>query len=213
MRILAFDCAGAQCAAAILEDGGILAQRRMPGERGHAQFLIPLLNDTLADAGLTYGDLDRLAVTTGPGSFTGIRVALAAAQGLAIALDVPVVGVTVFEAMAEAAACFGTPRLLVAVESRREELFVQLADAAGGLLDQPAMLQPADIAAWAGPGALTLVGDAAIKVAPFLPDDAHLTGLAEVDCAALARVAARREPGALPAPFYMRPPDAKPRAA
>jgi len=122
MRILAFDCAGAQCAAALLADGKVLAARSVLAERGHAQLLIPMLSDLLGEAGLAFGDIDRFAVTTGPGSFTGIRVALAAAHGLALGTAKPIVGVTVFEAMAAATPGVAS-RLLVAIE----ELAIQMA--------------------------------------------------------------------------------------
>jgi tRNA threonylcarbamoyladenosine biosynthesis protein TsaB len=213
MRILAFDCAGAGCGAAILDDGGVLAQRRIDGERGHARFLIPLLNETLADAGLGFSDIDRIAVTTGPGSFTGIRVALAAARGLALGLDIPVIGVTVFEALAAASvmAGFDAPILLVAVESRRAEIFAQLFDAAGLPSGGAMMAAPAEVAASAGPGPLALAGDAAHRIAPFLRPENIAILTTEVDPAILARLAARRAAGPPPAPFYLRAADAKPR--
>lgn len=213
MRILAFDCAGAQCAAALLDGDRIIARRRIEGERGHAQFLIPLLNDTLADAGLAYADIDRIAVTTGPGSFTGIRVALAAAHGLALALDKPVVGVTVFEAVAAGviAAGVAAPRILVAVDSRRAEIFAQLFDPAGRPSSEPIMASPADVAAWAGRGPLVVAGDAARLVAPQLDPAASVVGSGDVDPGIVARLAAGRTPGPPLAPFYMRPADARPR--
>jgi tRNA threonylcarbamoyladenosine biosynthesis protein TsaB len=211
MRILAFDCAGAQCAAAILSDGDVLATRHILAERGHAQLLIPMLVDLLDEVGLEFSDIDRFAVTTGPGSFTGIRVALAAAHGLALGTGKPIVGVTVFEAMA--AATRAPSRLLVAIDSRRAELFVQMFGPTGAPSTEPAMLPPGAIADWAGPGELTLTGDAARLVAPHLagrvenlPED----WAAHVDPAVVARLAASRSAGPPPAPFYLRPPDAVP---
>jgi tRNA threonylcarbamoyladenosine biosynthesis protein TsaB len=220
VRILAFDCAGAQCAGAIVADGQVLAARRIVADRGHAQILLPLLGDLLADAGLTFPDIDRYAVTTGPGSFTGIRVALAAAHGLSLATAAPVIGVTVFDALAAAAveaglgqSGRGAGRLLVAVESKRAECFVQMFDAAGAAVAPPRMLEPDLVGAWAGPGPLTVTGDAANRVAAFLPE-AIIAGGAQapsgVDPVTLARIAAGRAPGPAPAPFYLRPPDAIP---
>ena len=211
MRILAFDCAGAQCAAAILSDGDILATRQSVAERGHAQLLIPMLVDLLDEAGLKFSDIDRFAVTTGPGSFTGIRVALAAAHGLALGTGKPIVGVTVFEAMA--AATKAASRLLVAIDSRRAELFVQMFDADGAPLAEPAMLPPEAIANWTGPGQLTLTGDAAGLVAPHLAgmvDNSPEAWARQVDPAVVARLALGRADGPPPAPFYLRPPDAVP---
>jgi tRNA threonylcarbamoyladenosine biosynthesis protein TsaB len=212
MRILAFDCAGAQCAAALLADGKKLAARSIVAERGHAQLLIPMLSDLLEDAGLAFADIDRFGVTTGPGSFTGIRVALAAAHGLKLGTGKPIVGVTVFEAMAAATQTIPT-RLLVAIDSRRAEVFVQLFDARGKPLAEPAIVPPEAVAEWAGPGELTLTGDAARLVAPHLAgmiDNPPENWAAQVDPAIVARLAEDRPVGPPPAPFYLRTPDAVP---
>lgn len=212
MRILAFDCAGAQCAAALLADGQVLASRAVVAERGHAQLLIPLLSDLLDEAGLGFSDIDRFAVTTGPGSFTGIRVALAAAHGLALSTGKPIIGVTVFEAIAAAIPAVRS-RLLVALDSRRAELFVQMFGPEGAPLGLPAMLPPEAVAEWAGPGALTLAGDAAGLVAPHLAgmiDTLPESRAAAVDPVIVARLAALRPAGPPPAPFYLRAPDAVP---
>lgn len=213
MRILAFDCAGAQCAAAILADGRIVAAKRIEAARGHAQLLIPLLIELLGTAGMTFADIDRFAVTTGPGSFTGIRVALAAAHGLALGTGKPIIGVTVFEALAAAAVETGiaAPRLLVAIDSRRAELFVQIFDPAGTALTEPAMLPADAVAAWAGPGTLALTGDAAHLLTPHLGHTAaDAAWTIQVDPAIVARLAADRPAGPAPAPFYLRAPDAVP---
>ena len=212
MLILAFDCAGAGCAAALTADGKVLAARGIVAERGHAQLLIPLLSDLLDEARLTFSDIDRFAVTTGPGSFTGISVALAAANGLALGTGKPIVGVTVFEAMA--AATHSIPaRLLVAIDSRRSELFVQMFDPKGTALTDPAMLPPEAVGEWAGPGELTLIGDAAGLVASHLAgmiDNPPESWSAQVDPAIVARLAENRPVGPPPAPFYLRAPDAVP---
>ena len=211
MRILAFDCAGAQCAAAIVADGETLAERRIESNRGHAQRLMPLLVELVAEAGLGFGDLDSFAVTTGPGSFTGIRVALAAAHGLALGTGKPIIGVTVFDIIAaQAAAAAKVPRLLVAIDSRRAELFVQLFEAAGVAESDPAMLAPDAVAGWAGPGPIMLAGDGAALLAPCFPAAVTADFPTLVDPAALARLAATRQAGQAPAPFYLRPPDAVP---
>jgi tRNA threonylcarbamoyladenosine biosynthesis protein TsaB len=214
MRVLAFDCAGAQCAAAVTIDGRVAAARCLATERGHAQSLVPLLTELVESLGMTFADMDRFAVTTGPGSFTGIRVALATAQGLALGTGKPVIGVTVFQALAAAAAETGipAPRLLTAVDSRRAEIFVQLFDQAGAQLSEPAMLPPAAVAGWAGSGPLALAGDAAAVVAPNLPDilGSPASWPASVDARAVARLASDRKAAGFPAPFYLRPPDAVP---
>lgn len=99
--ILAFDTSAAHCAAALVSGDRVLALRDEAMARGQAERLIPLIEDLLADAGFRFADLEGLAVVTGPGNFTGLRLAVAAARGLALGLGVPAVGVSIFEALAE----------------------------------------------------------------------------------------------------------------
>ena len=173
---------------------------------------MPLLFAIMAEAGLGFGAIDRIAVTTGPGSFTGIRVALAAAHGLALALHKPIIGITVFEAMAAEATAGGPPsgRVLIAVESRRAECFVQLFDRTGRKLGEPGMLNPEQVPDWTGTDDLALAGDAAHRLAPYLPSTTPILPITQVDTVLLARLAAERFPGPAPAPFYLRAADAKP---
>src|SRR3984957_15101152 len=96
MRVLAIDTALAACSAAVLDtdDGGIVASQSLPMTRGHAEALMPLLVRLMQDAGMAFRDIDRVVVTTGPGSFTGLRVGIAAARGIALAAGEPAVGVS-----------------------------------------------------------------------------------------------------------------------
>ena len=97
---------------------------------GQAEALLPLIDDVVREAGLTASGLDIVAVTTGPGSFTGIRVGIAAALGIALAADLPLIGVTSFEAVVETVPSEARAgrHLLVALESRRADLYVQFFD-------------------------------------------------------------------------------------
>ena len=102
MRVLAIDTALAACSAAVLdtEHGGIVAAESLPMARGHAEALMPLVARVMDQAGMAFSDLDRVVVTTGPGSFTGLRVGIAAARGIALAVDKPAVGLSTLFAYA-----------------------------------------------------------------------------------------------------------------
>ncbi|HET9068993.1 MAG TPA: tRNA (adenosine(37)-N6)-threonylcarbamoyltransferase complex dimerization subunit type 1 TsaB [Amaricoccus sp.] len=99
--VLAFDTAAARCAAALVRGEAVLARRDEPMDRGQAERLLPMLEEMLAEAGTEWRDLDGIGVVTGPGNFTGVRLAVAAARGLSLALGIPAVGVSVFEALAD----------------------------------------------------------------------------------------------------------------
>jgi tRNA threonylcarbamoyladenosine biosynthesis protein TsaB len=99
--ILAFDTAAARCAAALVRGETVLARRDEAIDRGQAERLLPMLEEMLAEAGVAWRDLGGIGVVTGPGNFTGVRLAVAAARGLALALGIPAVGVSVFEALAD----------------------------------------------------------------------------------------------------------------
>ena len=98
--ILAMDCSHDACSVAVCDNGGVLAAKTVDMARGQAEALIPMVKETMESAGKTFADLTGIAVSTGPGSFTGVRVGLAAANGLAMAADLPEAGVSVTEAEA-----------------------------------------------------------------------------------------------------------------
>src|SRR5476649_2367675 len=102
MLILAIDTALDACAAAVLdtESGRLIAQESLALKRGHAEALMPLIAHVIKASGIGFSGLDRIAVTTGPGSFTGLRVGLSAARGIALAAEKPVVGLTTLAAFA-----------------------------------------------------------------------------------------------------------------
>lgn len=207
MRILALDAALARCSAAIVADGVVLAVEQAAGGRGQAAALPPMLRAVLARAGLRPEALDGVAVTVGPGSFTGLRAALALAQGFALAAGRPVVGVTVAEALADRLrGRLGGRALWVAIDSRRGRVFLERGD---GLV--PVALDALPPAA----GPVAVAGDAAIAVAARLAargDDVMLTDARLPEPAHVAAVGARRlrgEIGACPAqPVYVDPPEA-----
>ena len=164
----------------------------------------------MAEAGTAYAGLDRIAVTRGPGTFTGLRIGLATARGLALAAGLPCVGVTTLEAIAEALPPEERSgrNVLVALDSRRADLFVQLFDETLAPLGPPTAVAVGDLAALLPPGETLVLGDAAQAVldAGIVARPADAPG--QPDAAFVAAVAARKNPdGAPPAPLYLRAPD------
>ncbi len=211
-RVLAIDAALAACSAAVLVDGGVVAHRLEAMARGHAERLLPMVRETMAKAGLGFDALDLIAVTVGPGHFTGLRVGLAAAQGLALAVGRPLAGVTTLEAIAAAAPAGATP-LVVALESKRADLYLQVF-VGGRPFGVPAALTPEAFAATKlPPGALALAGDGAARLEPVLAAAGRTirrVGPDAPDAATVARLAAGRHgtsAALAAAPLYLRPPD------
>ena len=191
--ILAFDTSAAHCAAALLFPERVIL-RHEPMEKGQAERLIPLLEEVLAEGGIGWPDLKALAVGIGPGNFTGVRISVAAARGLALGLDIPAVGVTRLEALA-----LGLPRPLRVIEdARRGEVYVQDFTNAG---PGPARLATADSVEPLANVTGSAAGDGALPAAMPLAE-------------AIARIAATRaaSPQPRPAPFYLRGADAAPPA-
>ena len=191
--VLAFDTSAAHCAAALLLPDGRVLTRLEPMEKGQAERLMPLLEELLREAGLGWSDLTRLAVGTGPGNFTGVRIAVAAARGLALGLGIPAIGITRLEALA-----YGLPRPITVVEdARRGEVYVL---GFGTKTSEALLLDGSDLA--------------------HVVETAHVTGSAAGPAAlpaavplaeAMARLAAARDlPQPRPAPFYLRGADAAP---
>lgn len=213
MRVLAFDTALEACSAALLDGERVLAARSVAMARGHQERLGPLVAELLAEAGLRTADLDRIGVTVGPGSFTGLRVGLAFAKGLGLALGKPLVGVGTLEALAASV----PPRhegeadlTVAAIDARREQLYVQ-PFRNGVALAGPEALTLADAEALIrsqGEPAV-LVGSGARLLGPLFPD-AIQDLRPGADPVALAHlVHAAPEPAAMPKPVYLRAPDAK----
>ena len=216
MKVLGLDCTGASCSAAVAIAGAIRAHRFATMERGQAEALMPMIQAVLEEAALGVAQLDLIAVTIGPGSFTGVRTGLAAARGLALAAGRPLMGVTSFAAVAEAvrAQASGRP-LAVALESKRQELFLQLVEPEGS--GDGALVPPEQWRAFV-PDAAFLAGDGAARLAAALarpPSD--ILCAAPVDAAHVATLAAGRWRAGLalpvPRPLYLRAPDTTQAAA
>lgn len=224
MIILAIDTAGAACSAALWRDGAILARRVEAMTRGQAERLMPMVRSLTDGAAVPLMDIDLFAVTTGPGAFTGLRIGLAASAGMALAAGRPIIGIDNFQTAARAVP---TDRivgqtLLVALDSRRAELFAQPFDESRTPLAGPACLAPADLPAILPAGPVLVTGDAAGTAAAALAQarDAELVSVFEsagpAEPAILAALAAERADLAgtdAPVPLYLRPPDATPAPA
>jgi tRNA threonylcarbamoyl adenosine modification protein YeaZ len=207
MRILALDAALARCSAAVVVDGEVLAGSHQDAARGHAALLPVLAQAALDVAGVTPLMLDLVAVTVGPGSFTGLRAGLALAHGVALAAGIPVVGVSVGEALAEAFPHLGRRALWSAIDSRRGRIFLER-DGVVAVTGTDDLPQPQ--------GPVAIAGDAAIAVAAQLAArdvDVMLTDARMPLTRHIARVGERRHNGDLPPrpaqPIYVDPPEAR----
>jgi len=212
VKILAVDTALGACSAALLQDGRVLSRRWTAMERGHAEALAPMVDEVMREANLTFQMLDRLAVTVGPGTFTGQRVGLAFMRGLRVALEKPLVGVTSLAAMAEQARSeAGVSRAAAIHDARRGELYLEVL---GDALSARLLTFEETCSALGGlRGQLVLAGTAAKRMAEALDGADLAITVADIvapDAVWVARLALGMEPGASPPrPLYLRAPDAK----
>jgi tRNA threonylcarbamoyladenosine biosynthesis protein TsaB len=218
MLILAIDTALDACAAAVLntDTGQLAAAESLPMKRGHAEALMPLIARVMKHAGLRFSALDRIAVTKGPGSFTGLRVGLSAARGIALAAGKPVVGLTTLSAYAAPLINEnGEHPVVSAIDARHDHVYYQVVRADGYALVLPRVAPIAEALEVARLGAPHLVGNAARILAGRWPTNAvppsSVDTQAAVDIAWVGWLGAAANPvTASPRPFYLRPPDAKP---
>ena len=210
------------CSAALREDGGIV-ERVQEMQRGHAEALMPMIVSVMRAAGRQFGDLDLVAVTVGPGAFTGLRVGLAAARGIALAAGLPCFGVTTLEAVAEA---IDWPTLarrpaLVVLDNRQGGVYAQLYQAGRAL--EPASVQAIRVLAERHAGApIAVAGDVPPPLIASLR--AACSNVEEIavprypTAGRAATIAHRRwhageRPETPPAPLYLQPPATGPGAA
>lgn len=218
MLILAIDTALDACAAAVLDTDAnkLLAQESLPMKRGHAEALMPLLDRVMKAAAAPFATLDRIAVTTGPGSFTGLRVGLSAARGLALAANKPVVGVTTLSAYAAAPVSEnGDAPVISVIDARHDQVYFQVVSGSGGTLIRPRIAPVTEALEAARFGAPRLVGNAAQLVADRWPGETPIEVKQQPapEIAWVAWLGAAVSPNTAPArPYYLRAPDAKPQA-
>src|SRR3977135_4202991 len=147
MRVLAIDTALAACAAAVLDTGrgGIVASETLALTRGHAEAVMPLIARVMDRADVGFAELDRIAVTTGPGSFTGLRVGISAARGIALAAEKPADGLTTPEAYrAPHLADDKQATVVVAIDARHQHVYLQVFGPGGGTLVEPRIASLSD---------------------------------------------------------------------
>ena len=218
MLILAIDTALDACAAAVLdtEAGELIAQESQAMKRGHAEALMPLIGRVIAQSGVGFADLDRIAVTTGPGSFTGLRVGLSAARGIALAANKPVVGVTTLTAYAAPVVSQnGEQPVVSAIDARHDHVYLQVVSGNGSSLIRPRVAPIEEALGASRFGAPHLVGNAAQILAdrwpPNAPPPFRVDTQAAPDITWVGWLGAAVSPNTAPArPFYLRAPDAKP---
>lgn len=214
MRLLALDTATSAITVAVHDGEQVLATRTTVDARRHTELLAPVIVDALAAAGTDVTEVTHVAVGTGPGPFTGLRVGLVTAQTFAHARGITVHGVCSLDALAAAAAHGHEGELLVATDARRKEVYWARYDCAAGevvLQEGPAVTKPADLPEPVR--ALPTIGRGPVVYPELLPEALSLPGvdLLDVDAGALAALAATRiAAGAdmLVEPLYLRRPDA-----
>lgn len=228
MIVLGIDTATTACSAALWADGVIVAHRFEQMERGQAERLNPMIGEVMDEAAMRFQELGAVAVTTGPGAFTGLRIGLAAARAIGLAVAAPVIGITTFDALARAVpdAERAGRSLVVAVNGKRRDVFFQVFGPDGAALGPGAALDPVMAAGGLPEGRLLIAGDGAAQLRAGLEgcDEAgngpearirFSSALAPPDAVQLAQIGAERcldgggAPPEPPRPLYIRPPDAR----
>jgi tRNA threonylcarbamoyladenosine biosynthesis protein TsaB len=218
MLILAIDTALDACAAAVLDTGSskMIAVESQPMKRGHAEALMPLIGRVMKEAGLPFAALDRIAVTTGPGSFTGLRVGLSAARGIALAAGKPAVGLTTLSAYAAPLISESDEHPVIsAIDARHGHVYLQVVSGNGSSLVRPKVAPLEEALTASRFGAPHLIGNAAKLLAERWPKEAPppitVDAQPAPDITWVAWLGAAVNPATAPAkPYYLRAPDAKP---
>jgi tRNA threonylcarbamoyladenosine biosynthesis protein TsaB len=220
MRVLAIDCALDACAAAVLDSdtGSSIASETRAMVRGHAEALMPLIARVMSNAEVEFRELDLIAVTVGPGSFTGLRVGISAARGIALAAAKPAVGVTTLAGLAapHIADDDATP-VVAAIDARHDHVYLQVFGRGGRTLLPPRIASLRE-AVRAANGPARIVGSAADLIARAWPrgepPPVEVDQRAAPDIVWIARLGAvSSEAEGPPKPLYLRAPDAQPQAA
>jgi tRNA threonylcarbamoyladenosine biosynthesis protein TsaB len=221
MRVLAIDTALEACSVAVFdtEVASRARSRSLPMARGHAEALMPLIATVMSDARAEFDELDRIAVTVGPGSFTGLRVGVAAARGIGLAAGKPVVGLTTLAAIAVPFIdADDTKSILVAIDARHDHVYMQLFGPGGRTLVAPRVVHLRDAIRAAMASPTRIVGNAARLVEAAWPENERkpllVNEIKAPDIVWVARLGAAADPdSASVKPLYLREADAHPQAA
>ena len=214
MKILSLDTAMAACSAAVVDTDHPLplAEACQPMERGHAEALAPMVAEVLRASGLNVADIERIAVTTGPGTFTGVRIGLSFARGLGLARGIPVIGIDSLTAIA--ANDVSSNPLLVVADARNGEVYAASYDGERRMIAAPHITSSSAAAASVPSGTLVIGTAKQSTIAAHEGREFSLSHAGDLPVAArFARLALHAPDHGMPAPLYLRAPDAKPQAA
>ncbi len=214
MRILAFDTAADRCDACVFDSGSgtVPGVAHLALGKGHAEFLMGVIAEALQKAGTVWPEIDAIAVTVGPGSFTGVRAGVSAARGFALALKIPAIGVTTLEGLAaEAADAFPERPVLAVIDARRGEVYAQFFAAGGAPESEAFVSTPDELAVMIGSSEIVLAGSGADLIAKACARPLNIASrTASPSIETVARIAAAKSPPyQKPSPLYLRAPDAK----
>ncbi len=218
LKVLGLDTATVGCSVALVEGRRVVAERSVETPRGQSESLVPMICDVLSEASVDWKDLDLIAVTVGPGAFTGLRIGLSAARGAALAAKIPCLGVTTLEAIAQSALSPGP--FLAVLDTKRADFYAQSFGKSRQPLGEPLAVMPDALPLMAAGDPVFVVGDAAEQAIEILAGAGVRAvwdgGPSAPNAGVVAALAADRwVPGSRvppPTPLYLRPADAvKPR--
>ena len=221
MLVFAIDTALEACSAAMFdsERGEMIARESIPMARGHAEALMPLIERVREQCGYDFAQIDRIAVTTGPGSFTGLRVGIAAARGLGLAAGKPVVGLSTLAAFAAPyIAADPTLPVVAVIDARHDHVYLEIFGTGGHSLVSPRVVPIAEALRLSAGGTPRVVGTAAnVLAAAWDPSDKMPVSVEQKsapDITWVAQLGATADVTTSPAkPLYLRAPDAQPQNA